>query len=71
MEDNPKLTIENKINNNLFRFLVREYFSNQMNPFEVLRLTSKILYSKISKLKMKYINVKSTLKSSSSQSCKE
>jgi hypothetical protein len=62
MEDNPKLTIENKINNNLFRFLVREYFSNQMNPFEVLRLTSKILYSKISKLvKMKYINVKFTL----------
>ena len=58
MEDNPKLSFENKINNNLFKFLVREYFSNNMNPFEVLKFMSKILYSKISKwVKMKYINV--------------
>jgi hypothetical protein len=58
MEDNPKLTIDNKINNNLFRFIVREYFSNTLNPFEALKMVSKILYSKVSKLvKMKYINV--------------
>ena len=62
MEDNPKISFDNKINNNLFKFLVREYFSNSMNPFEALKFMSKILYSKISKwVKMKYIDVYSIL----------
>lgn len=47
---------ENKMNSNLFKFLVREYFSNSMNPFLILKMLSKILFSNISKiLKLKYI----------------
>lgn len=58
MEDNPKLSFENKVNNNLFKFLVREYLSQSMNPFEILRCMMKIIFSKISKLvKLKYICV--------------
>ncbi len=59
MEDNHKLSFENKINNNFFKFLLREYLSNSMNPFEVLRSLIKIIFSKISKLvKLKYISVR-------------
>lgn len=55
MEYNP-LLFENQINNNLFKFLVREYFSKSMNPFQTLKALSKILFSKISIfVKLKYI----------------
>lgn len=54
-EDKVKL-FENIKHNNIFKFLVREYYLQSMNPFSVLRLLSKILSSKISKLlKLKYI----------------
>lgn len=54
-EDNVRL-FENAMNNVIFKFLVSEYYSQNMNPFQILRALSKILAFKISKfLKIKYI----------------
>jgi len=59
MEDNPKLSFENKINNNIFKFLIREYHSKNINPFECLRILIKLIFSKLSKnVKVKYVNVR-------------
>ncbi len=58
MEDNPKLSFENKINNNIFKFLTREYHSKKINPFECLRILIKLIFSKLSNnVKVKYVNV--------------
>jgi hypothetical protein len=54
-ENNVKL-FENVMNNNIFKFLVRAYYSKTINSFKILKLLSKILSFKISKLlKLKYI----------------
>jgi len=59
MDDNNKISFENKINNNFFKILVREYLSNSLNAFEILRGVVKIIFSRVSKLvKLKYISVK-------------
>jgi hypothetical protein len=57
MEDNANLSFENKNNLNFFKFNVREYFSNNMNPFEILRNISLIIFSKPSnQMKFKFAN---------------
>jgi hypothetical protein len=58
MEDNPKLSFENKINNNIFKFLIREYHSKKINPLKCLQILIKLIFSKLSNnVKIKYVNV--------------
>jgi hypothetical protein len=55
-DENKVKLFENIKHNNIFKFLVREYYLQSINPFSVLRILSKILSAKISKLlKLKYI----------------
>ena len=42
-----------------FKFLIREYHSKNINPFECLRILIKLIFSKLSKnVKVKYVNVR-------------
>ena len=62
MEDSSKLNYENKIKNNLFKFLLREFYQKDYTPavnlFEILKLMIEMFYSKVSNLvKIKYVSV--------------
>lgn len=54
MEDCKYELLSNKMNNSLFKFLMREYYSHTIDPFFCLKLLSKIYHTKITdKLKEK------------------
>ena len=49
MEDGSKLSFENKVANNFFKFLSREFYSRSMEDFEIFTFILKVLTTNKSK----------------------
>ena len=58
MEDGSKLSFENKVANNFFKFLSREFYSRSMEDFEIFKFILKVLTTNKSKtIIYKYISI--------------